>query len=85
MVVIELPDGSTSEYDSPVTAAAVAEDVSPRLAKAAVAAEVDGELRDLTTELADGSHKVRIVTDRDEAALEVLQATSASCLVSYLS
>ena len=77
MVVIELPDGSTREYGSPVTAAAVAEDVSPRLAKAAVAAEVDGELRDLTTELADGSHKVRIVTDRDEAALEILRHTTA--------
>jgi threonyl-tRNA synthetase len=77
MVEIQLPDGSKRTYEQPVTAAAVAEDISPRLAKAAVAAEVDGRPADLTAELADGAHEVRILTDRDEEALQVLRHTAA--------
>ena len=77
MVEIQLPDGSKRTYEQPVTAAAVAEDISPRLAKAAVAAEVDGRPADLTAELADGAHELRILTDRDEEALEVLRHTAA--------
>ena len=42
MVKISLPDNSVKEYPSAVSAAQVAMDISPRLAKAAVAAEVDG-------------------------------------------
>ena len=77
MVVIELPDGSKNEYDSAITPAAVAEGISPRLAKAALAAEVDGELRDLSVELAEGTHTVRIITARDDEALEILRHSVA--------
>jgi len=47
MPVITLPDGSKRTYDKPVTAAQVAADIGAGLAKAAVGAKVDGELRDL--------------------------------------
>lgn len=79
-VTIKLPDESTLNYDSPVTALKVAEDISPRLADAAVAAEVDGRLVDLTTELSDGEHSLRLLTNRDEEALEVLRHTAAHIL-----
>jgi threonyl-tRNA synthetase len=79
-VTIKLPDGSSRPYDGPVTPLKVAEDISPRLADAAVAAEVDGRLVDLTAELAEGEHAVRVVTDRDDAALEVLRHTAAHVL-----
>ncbi len=79
-VTIKLPDGSSVEHESPVSAAEVAEGISPRLAKAAVAAEIDGRLCDLATELADGVHELRIVTDRDPAAVEVLRHTTAHVL-----
>ncbi len=44
---IRLPDGSTRVYDAPVTAARVAADIGPRLAKDAVGARVNGVLCDL--------------------------------------
>ena len=47
MVAITLPDGSVRKYDGAVTGAAVAADIGPGLAKAALAVKVDGELRDL--------------------------------------
>lgn len=77
MVTIILPDGSKQSHDSGVTALKVAEGISPRLASAAVAAEVDGKLTDVTAPLPDGEHKVRILTSRDREALEVLRHTAA--------
>ena len=46
MPQITLPDGSTRQYDQPVTVAGVAESIGPGLAKAALAGRVDGELVD---------------------------------------
>lgn len=44
---ITLPDGSIKEYDQPVSALQVATEISPRLAEAALCAEIDGNLYDL--------------------------------------
>lgn len=53
---ITLPDASVKEYSAPVTPLKVAADISPRLADAAVAAESNGKLIDLNSELtADAS------------------------------
>jgi len=81
-VSIKLPDGSTVEYpgDEPVPPQRVAEDISPRLAKAAIAAEIDGLLCDLNTPLGQGSHQLKILTDRDERSLEILRHTTAHVL-----
>lgn len=46
-LTITLPDGSTKQYDGPVTPAQVAADIGPGLAKAAIGAKVDGVLADL--------------------------------------
>ena len=46
MPVITLPDGSQKQYDQPVTVMDVATDIGPGLAKATLAGEVDGRLRD---------------------------------------
>ena len=79
-VTVTLPDGSSREYPHGTTAEKIAADISPRLAKAAVAAEVDGRLVDLATPLAEGAHKLHIVTEGDRAALEVLRHTTAHVL-----
>mgnify|MGYP000970571014 CR=1 FL=1 len=79
-VNILLPDGSSKSYPQGVSPQMVAEDISPRLAKAAVAAEVDGQVCDLSIALGAGEHRVRILTDRDEPALEVLRHTAAHVL-----
>jgi len=80
MIEIVLPDGNVKQYDSPVTAAGVAAEISPRLAAAALAAEIDGQPADLSTRMEQGRHSLRILTDRDEPALEVLRHTAAHVL-----
>ncbi len=79
-VTIKLPDGSRREYPQPVSALQVAQDISADLATAAVAARIDGELRDLSTTIADGAHELKLITDRDGEALEVLRHTAAHVL-----
>ena len=79
-VTVTLPDGNQLNYDVPVPPAKVAMDISPRLAKAAVAAEVDGRLTDMNVPIADGTHTVKIITDRDPRGLEILRHTAAHVL-----
>jgi len=81
-ISVQLPDGSVREYAQAVTPARVAEDISPRLAKAAVAAEVDGCLCDLDTPLTEDAriYGVKILTDRDEAALEIARHSASHIL-----
>jgi len=79
-LTFKLPDGSSRGYAEPVPAAKVAEDISPRLAKAALAAEVDGRTVDLAAPLPEGEHTLRILTDRDAESLELLRHTAAHVL-----
>ncbi|MCA9284361.1 MAG: threonine--tRNA ligase [Phycisphaerales bacterium] len=60
---ITLPDGSVREYPHPVTAAQVAVDIGPGLAKAALGAKIDGALSDLNA-LIDHDAKLAIVTPK---------------------
>jgi len=49
MAKVTLPDGSTLEVADGTTARQLAEQIGPGLAKAAVAAKVNGQLVDLST------------------------------------
>jgi threonyl-tRNA synthetase len=73
---ITLPDGSGLDLADGASGLDAAAAVGPRLAKAAVAVQVDGEVRDLRLPLRDGE-SVRIVTDRDPEALAVLRHSTA--------
>ena len=75
MPQITLPDGSTRQYDQPVTVAGVAESIGPA-AKAALAGRVDGELVD-TSYTIDTDAKLAIITDRDEDGVEVIRHSCA--------
>lgn len=83
MLTVQLPDGSSRPFDStatcrPITCRDVAEAIGPGLAKAAIAAEVDGVQRDLTFELpAKGEVKLRFLTKRDPEALAVMRHSCA--------
>jgi threonyl-tRNA synthetase len=79
-VTVTLPDGSTRDYDNAVSCHDVAADISGGLARAAVAAEVDGQLVDLATTLDEGTHELRLLTNRDDESLEVLRHTAAHVL-----
>jgi threonyl-tRNA synthetase len=71
MFKITLPDGSVREVARGSTPADIAAAIGPGLAKATIAARVDGELRDATRPF-DGDARLALVTARDEAdALEL--------------
>ncbi len=80
MLKISLPDGSVREMAPGATPADVAAAIGPGLAKAALAARVNGELRDLTRPF-DGDAELALVTARDEAdALELARHDYAHVL-----
>jgi len=76
---VTLPDGSERRMPAGATSADLARAIGPGLAKAAVAARVDGQVWDLARPLPDGA-KVAILTDKDPQALEVLRHSSAHVL-----
>ena len=80
MLKISLPDGSVREMPVGSSPADVAMAIGPGLAKAALAARVDGELVDLTRPFA-GDAQLALVTARDEAdALELVRHDFAHVL-----
>lgn len=80
MFRITLPDGSVREVAPGTTPADIAAAIGPGLAKAAIAARVDGELRDITRPL-EGDANLALVTSRDEAdALELARHDYAHVL-----
>jgi len=80
LLKISLPDGSVREVPRGSTPADIAAAIGPGLAKAALAARVDGELRDLTRPF-DGDANLALVTARDEAdALELARHDFAHVL-----
>ena len=80
MFKISLPDGSVREMAPGSTPADVAAAIGPGLAKAALAARVDGELRDLARPF-EGDAELALVTARDEAdALELARHDFAHVL-----
>ena len=76
MIAISLPDGSVRSLEDGASAADLAANIGPGLAKAAVAAKVNGDIRDLSRPLADGD-QVALLTKRDPEALEVLRHSAA--------
>src|SRR3954469_4273578 len=75
-ISVTLPDGSTRRTAAGSTPADIAAGISPRLAKAAVAAVVNGKLVDLTVPLREDS-AVRIVTGDSADALPLYRHSTA--------
>jgi threonyl-tRNA synthetase len=72
---ITLPDGKVLTYERPVSAARIAADIGPRLARDAIGARVGNELRDLSAEI-DHDADVAIITATDRqgrSSAEALQ------------
>ncbi|MGB7418220.1 MAG: threonine--tRNA ligase [Erythrobacter sp.] len=80
LLKISLPDGSVRELDPGSTPADVAASIGPGLAKAAIAARVNGEVRDLGRPF-DGDSDLALITAKDEAdALELARHDYAHVL-----
>ncbi len=79
MPVITLPDGSQRSFANPVTVHDVAADIGPGLAKAALAGVVDGREVD-TSHIIGQDAALAIITERDDAGLEVIRHSTAHLL-----
>ncbi|PLW66681.1 threonine--tRNA ligase [Pseudohalioglobus lutimaris] len=79
MPVVTLPDGSQRSFENPVTVHEVAADIGPGLAKAALAGVVDGRERD-TSYVIEADASLSIITDRDEAGLDIIRHSTAHLL-----
>ncbi len=78
-IAVLLPDGSSRSLPAGATAYDLAAAIGSRLAKAAVAAVVDGEERDLSSPLRNGS-RVAIVTEGTDEGRHVLRHSTAHVL-----
>jgi threonyl-tRNA synthetase len=78
-IQITLPDGATREVARGTTAAQIAQQISPRLAKEALVARADGELVDLARPL-EHDAKISILTAKDPDAVQVFRHSAAHLL-----
>jgi len=78
-IQITLPDGATREVRRGTTAAEIAQQISPRLAKEALVARADGELVDLSRPL-EHDAKISILTAKDPDSLQVFRHSAAHLL-----
>ena len=79
MLNVRLPDGSSRQFDGPMTVAQVASSIAPSLGKAALAGKVNGKVVD-TSFLIDQDADLAIVTDRDAEGLDVIRHSAAHLL-----
>ena len=75
-IQVNLPDNSKIELESGCSALELAKQISEGLAKNAVAAKINGELKDIRTTLNDGD-SVQILTAKDPEALYVLRHSTS--------
>ncbi len=75
-ITVTLPDGSQRTYPSGTTSQKVAESISQRLAKEAVIAKVDGELRDLSRPI-ESDARLEILTFDHPQGKEVFWHSSS--------
>ena len=78
-IQITLPDGATREVQRGTTAAQIAHQISPRLAKEALVARADGELVDLSRPL-EHDTRISILTAKDPDSLQVFRHSAAHLL-----
>ena len=78
-MIITLKGGDKKEYAAEVTCKQIAQDISEGLARAAVAAKVNGVLVDLS-HVVDKDAEVEIVTLKDKEGLQVYRHTTAHVL-----
>ena len=75
-ITITFPDQSTRSFPSGVSTMEIAENIGPRLAKAAVAARINDELADLSLSI-DTDAEIEIITGDSDAGHEVLLHSTA--------
>lgn len=80
MVAVKFPDGAIKEFAAGTTPGEIAAGISPRLAKACVAASLDGVVVDLRKPIESNSNvpvELRLLTEKDADALAVMRHSAA--------
>lgn len=78
-IKVTLPDGNVLEMPRGATPREVAEKIGPRLAKAALAARIDGRVVDLSRPL-EHDVSLEIITEKSPEALDLLRHSAAHIL-----
>lgn len=79
MPAITLPDGTVKSFDHAVTGMQVAESIGAGLAKATLAARIDGQLADASVEI-EHDADVSLITSRDRDGLDIIRHSCAHLL-----
>lgn len=79
MPIITLSDDSQRHFETPVTPLEIAQSIGAGLVRSALAARIDGELRDLSTLIASDAH-VALIAERDPEGLEIMRHSCAHLL-----
>ena len=79
MPIITLPDGSTREFDQPVSIMQIAEAIGPGLARNTLAGRIDGVRVD-ACDLVTQDAKIEIITPKDDDGLEIIRHSCAHLL-----
>ncbi|MBG7617782.1 MAG: TGS domain-containing protein, partial [Chloroflexi bacterium] len=76
MAKVTLPDGNILEVTDGSTVKQLAQQIGPGLAKAAIAAKINGQLVDLSMPI-NSDIGIQIITSKDEEGLEVMRHSCA--------
>jgi threonyl-tRNA synthetase len=79
MLVITLPDGSQRNYDAPLSVLEVAQSIGSGLAKATLAAKLNGQLVDACT-IIEHDAQLQLITAKDDEGLDVIRHSTAHLL-----
>ncbi len=79
MIAVNLPDKTTKSFKNPVAVIEVAKSIGNGLAKATIAAVVDGKQVD-NSYIVDKDCTLKLITDKDQSALEVIRHSTAHLL-----
>ncbi len=79
MLVITLPDGSQRNYDAPLSVLEVAQSIGTGLAKATLAAKLNGQLVDAST-IIEHDAQLQLITAKDDEGLDVIRHSTAHLL-----
>ena len=78
-MMITFPDGNKKEYAKPVTGQQIAQNISPSLAKAALAIKVNETLKDLSFSIEEDT-AITLITAKDPEGLDLMRHTCAHIL-----
>ncbi|MDA3921217.1 MAG: threonine--tRNA ligase [Salinisphaera sp.] len=79
MPAITLPDGTVKAFDHAVTGMQIAESIGAGLAKATLAARIDGQLADASVAI-DHDAEVALITSRDREGVDIIRHSCAHLL-----